>query len=847
MTVEAVCPRCDSRMVVPPELVGERVSCPACQEVFEVPPPFAEVVEAPAPKPKPVVAKPVVAKPIPPKPAPVKPVVAKPVAPPPIPVATPPKPKEVRWSEVEGVAPVPAAPPKPAPKEVRWSDAADAPAPTPRPAARPKPAPPPEPDPEPSEDHAPLRSGPAKKNRRPMVLASMVTLLVLGLVGAGGYYLVHTQRTEQRLFAEAEAAYGEGRHAEAAAKFKQLADDYPDSERKGRYDFFAALADLQAVVKAPATRDDPLPALEAFEGFVAARADSPLAKPGTGYGADVVQAGQKLAAISLDFVRNALVRYRTPSILPDDLPRPGERGPMELLDTVETVIAKTRTLLASVERFRDRDSPKSHEIAEQLDTFTTTIAAERRRGAALASWRPALDAPTNATVAEFEAAMREAGLADDAEAKAMAAAARQRLLEKVRFVAERKPAVPPPAADATGLSVAPVAGATRPPAGAAEETCFAVADGALFAFDAATGSLRWARRIAPPGAPRGTVDVPTRGLLPDGSTEAAFVVMSGGVLAARLRNGEPIWYQPLPAPAFPRPVLVGSKLFVGLRDDAGTIVAIDAATGERLGTLALHQPLGANLVALPGNRPGHGYLLAVAESLKVVVLECGGAEPLALVRSLATGHAAGAVLTDPVVLPAEEPGQPFAMVLVTAAGPSRSRLVGYRLPSAKELAAGPDTGEPPVLVAETELAGWPWFPPVADGERMAIATDTGGLRLWNASAKSPSLAALIGGPPTADELNLSRPVIALLGEDSLWAVVGGSLVRYRAALGRDGFRMVAVGKPRPVGEAVMRPQSATGANVAVVGVQPTAGGKVQVLAFDPDTGDPRWHVELATK
>ena len=122
------------------------------------------------------------------------------------------------------------------------------------------------------------------------------------------------------------------------------------------------------------------------------------------------------------------------------------------------------------------------------------------------------------------------------------------------------------------------------------------------------------------------------------------------------------------------PVVVGSRVFVPLRDEQGTIYEFDLTTGTRRGRIRLGQPVGHNAIAV---RPGTGLLYAAADARRVYVIDAGARDddgnplPLRCVQVIATGHLPGTVRTPPLLLGPEgdAPAERW-MILSQAAGRS---------------------------------------------------------------------------------------------------------------------------------------------------------------------------------
>jgi hypothetical protein len=808
VSLDVVCPRCEFRLQLPMTMAGRTIRCPNpdCTSAFEVPPPVAEIVEVAKPQPA-----------MKPKPKP-------PQAPKPKEVrweATPDaKPKEVRWSE-ESISAA-------KPKEVRWSDEAES---KPKPVPRPRPAS--AADTAADDDDRPIQTTTRKRktNRSPMILAGLATLLILGGIGLAAFIFLSRERNERRLAESAEQAYKAGDFGAARRDFAELANNHPASEQQPRYAFFENLSQLQSEVQQLGAAGHPEDALGSFAKFLERHGESSFTKPGGGSGSEIVVLARKLAGISLAFCLECLNEHRTD--------RNGTT-----LDSPARIAGRARVLLAEVERFRDKDSPSSKDILLKFDAFDAALTAERKKSAALLDWQTKLSRPTHAKLEEFEAAMSQQGLSEDPNARSISNAARREILGRIRFVPERRPAQAFPDGQAErGLGAFPVAGssAASKPEGAPEQTCFAVSGGCLFACDAYTGQFLWGRRIAEPTQPRSILDLPTITTLPGPSSDVALIGFPHGLGAFKVRTGQPVWYQSFPAPCRAKPAVSGNRVFAALLDEAGTIAALNLGTGELLGTIALQQPHGSNPQVLPSVASGKPQLLAVGQARQAYLFDVGSddSNPLTCTAVPVTGHASSSVLVDPRLI--STGGQP-RMILITASGSTGSKLTIHSLPASGMGPPVPEWVAPKVL--EKPLMGWPWHPPVNDGERLAFATDSGAVGWYGWKSPGEGLFPLLPEPVAEPGDTVSRSCIAAMADDTLWAVAGENLVRYQASVGPQGLRMIPFGKPRRVGEAVGPAQSFPRSNLAVLRVKPAGLEPHQLMAFDTERGDVLWQVEL---
>ena len=235
MSIVVQCPHCDTKFNLQPDMIGKSMRCPNldCRQVFtvqqqarEIEPPKSEPVPVPAPRP------------LPPEPG-------KGTA--------PPRAKKPHKSNQPGVVDakiVEAAvvsPPKV--KEVVWSEGANLPPPG---GSRPV-----QPEFLDETDDQPILRRKKKKNRGPIILIGLVVASVL-VAGAVFLYVLRIQsQTEQKMAQQAEQEYEKGDYAAAAKSFEKLVADYPNGEQIDRYRFFADLAGMQIAVRSVTNRENP--------------------------------------------------------------------------------------------------------------------------------------------------------------------------------------------------------------------------------------------------------------------------------------------------------------------------------------------------------------------------------------------------------------------------------------------------------------------------------------------------------------------------------------------------------------------------------------------------------------
>lgn len=830
---------------------GETVVYTRSSSVSDPLPP-AKPGPAPTAKPLPLTHT---AKPLPPP-------VAKSV--PPAPKPLPPKPR-ASVPVAERSPRAPALPP--GLKEVSWTDDAPPP-PTGEASSFDKSAPAVEPpkvlEAEPVEPVQML----VRRRRRSPWRGVFLTVLIIGtvvaLVGIAVGYLQHTTTVERREADEAKEAYEKGTFASAATKFDNLAKESPDGSDSERYRFFAALSATRATIDAVSLREKPGPGAKQLSEFLAKFGNSPLAQPGSGFGADIVQTGRKLADALADHAGDRVKAYRLVSTNPEKY-KPADVSTLEL-DTGEAALSEGRAILPGLDRFREKDTPGFGDQRKKFDDISAEIAKERDRLATLEPYRSLPVDPTDDRIDAGEVALRSAGLGDDPQVKAILLAAKTKLLELIKYTAGVVDARKSPGeAAAPVLFASPVAGSPEPrsPTDASPDVVFAVARGVLYALDTHTGSLLWGTRVAAVTADLRTADVPVRVDAGDGSEWVLVPSDLGGkpgLTARHARTGEPVWHQPLEAGFAGRPAVVGRRAYIPLTDSLGTVVEVQLATGRRLGHIQIRQPIGAAPVAASGVRVGTGFLYIPADARRVFVFEVGreaengDREPPRLARIIGTGHPRDSLRGEPILVSnSDAPGAKF-LILPQADGPTAMKLRCYTLPPTAEMVANPIGQTIPDAIpnekpAEVSVPGWSWFPPVTDGERVVVATDSGAFAVFGVNQSGNldrPLFAMPGPKPVAEAGDtVNRAVVVSADEDSAWAVLGGNLVRLRTAVdAAGGMRYVRHGDPRPVGEPMHRAQVRPAASLGVVVVRSGPTSAARAVAFDVQTGQLRWNVQL---
>ena len=893
MPIVVECPHCESQFNLQPDLVGKSMRCPNpdCREVFTVQPavgktpepeppspapeptsePFLVVLEGEAVGPEPVrESRPVRPQTVPSEPflildnpsisprrepdlvpiladdarpydraeaEPLVPILeGEAAAPPPARTRPAAKPQLQPLFDDEPTLEAEVVEAEPArPKVLDWQKAAPPSAdPTPEPnrvtrrAAE---------DSEPDLDPLPNRRGPGVWK---WILLGLVAAVVAVLSYAGIQYVVNESRKEEQLAQEAEKEFKNQNFPQAVKLFEQLQAEFPDSKDIGKYQFFGRLSDVHTAVSAVTVRDNPAEAQKKFDAFLKEYGDSPLAKPNeTGYGYDVFEAGRKLVDA---YAENAEQTVKTFT---------AGRQKRELLDAAEKSVADGRQLVPTVERYRVKEVKPLDDQRKRFDDLSATLARERERLRVIDPYRDLTRDPTDQRIAEFVGVLKQARFDADDEAVKLIADAKAELRRLIRGIDDFRPPVAFPADPAGGLLfVAPPLGqSSLPPIVAPDtppEVFFASVRGILYAFDPEGGNLLWAARVG-----RSITDLPARFPERAGVPELVLVPLDreGFGLTARVaRTGQVKWHQPLEGPIAGSPIVVNGRVYVPLRDDLGTVVEIEAATGNRLGHLHLRQRIGPGAV----RQPGSGMIFVAAEARRVFAINTepfdaeGNRRPLQCVQVLSTDHPELSLRVPPIITgPAGEGKANRYLVLAQADGTQATKLRAFPIspPQPYDPAVGPPEVVPP-LGGSVGIAGHLQFPPYTNGERIAVVTDAGAFGLFGTNQPGNQDANIFAVPsvplPTDTKNPLAGQVISG-EEDTYWAVSRSKLYRLRVGVNmKDGLQVSASGLPQPAGIPVQAVQLNARRDVVLIVVRSEDSDGVRAIAFDPRDGRQRW-------
>jgi hypothetical protein len=226
----------------------------------------------------------------------------------------------------------------------------------------------------------------------------------------------------------------------------------------------------------------------------------------------------------------------------------------------------------------------------------------------------------------------------------------------------------------------------------------------------------------------------------------------------------------------------------------------------------------------------------------------GAALPPRCVQILVTQHPPGTLRTPPLLIGPEGEGPGERLMILTQAD---GKLRGFPVPA---VPPAPADGSAPAeteatAAAELPLDGWVWFPPAADGERIALATDRGKFRVFGVkqpgtldkavfAVSSPELPE----PPAGTAI---RGLVLPAEESACWVLSNGSLQKFRIAnIPSRSLQVVEAGPRIPLGEPTQPAQLTKRRDAAclVVRSQTSAGCKAVLLNLG--NGELRWQRQL---
>lgn len=547
----------------------------------------------------------------------------------------------------------------------------------------------------------------------PWFLMGAGVLALLVICGASIALILSRRGSEEKL-AEARKYRDAGAFTQAINSYQEFVDGYSSDDAWSDARMELALAKLRQTIEtggdfqpALAVAQTELPALEQDQNFdqqklAEARPELaeilPTIASGLADQADANQdpeAAQKIAASAVD----ALTLCRNAKYVSK-----------ELRD--DTALAEVEAKLARVQRKQETLG----ELQQGIAAIRAAIAAGDIR-AAYAAHKSLIDQhPELSGDEQLQKAVIEASTAE---------------LAGVKFVAEVHPAE---TTDRKTPWLAMLATGYRQQTAAAPTTgnfCARI-DGALDAFDVATGRLLWRRYV---GFASGQTPVMA------GDNVLAFDTKHQELLCLAAATGKLVWRQEIREP-IAAPLVVGDRVFAAA--ESGKLYVINLASGARTGFVQFAQPLRVTPVA---DRAGRRMYLtgdhSSLYSLALPDLKCVGVYYLR--------HSAGSIRVPPAqaldrLAVLENDGMATCRLLILSIG---------------------ENGAVAKVETERRLKGRAASPPLVTARRLIVVTDRGELIAFdvNAAQGDGSLTQVATREPTSRE-----PLVrhALLTQGAVW-------------------------------------------------------------------------------
>jgi len=532
------------------------------------------------------------------------------------------------------------------------------------------------------------------KRRVWLVMLAMFLVPVLILVPTGLWVWQKIHFSEETLAEKAHADYAQGSFSSAKSKYEDLAHRFPGSEHATEYRFLADWCGVCAAVSDPDA--DLSAAVDQFLRLVKEHKKDPLMRQ------LAHDAGQRL----LHLAQMLAARNTNPT---DD-------SPLSVADRIEQLQQTVRALRA------DALSPnESAQIGADLGKVRRAVElASTRRKVFAQLHKQDNETPMDAIkrVRSLLARMERElpGISQSDEAKAALAQLEETHLASVVY----QPAanVPPPRSqpagdDADVLLFAPLLPTAAPgKAPPNDPIVLALVRGILYALKQSNGEPKWATHVG--------IDTT---VLPQRVPASAFcpellLVLSADTqtLAALNVEGDQVWEYPVGQPVLGRPLIIDQRAY--LADYSGWIHEIELSGGQLLGRWHLGQPLTCG-----GAREGEtSRIYFPADDSCIYVLDVKARR---CVTILYDGHPSGSLRSEPVIIPpAEGETAPGYLILNQASGLDTMQLRVFELPL-QDRHASPLELKPPAT-----FAGWTWFEPKQDSEKLAVLSDAGRLGLF---------------------------------------------------------------------------------------------------------------------
>jgi outer membrane protein assembly factor BamB len=562
----------------------------------------------------------------------------------------------------------------------------------------------------------PKKKPPASVWETKLILIGGGSLAILLLMSVALFFLINRGTAEEAL-ALAEKEYADGRYTQAVALYDQYLAQFPDHPKVSIARVHRGMSLMrrsvdgakgQGWVRALEESKEILDATLPEQAISEARAEIATMLQHIAEGlAELAEAQTDATAVAL--ARETVEMVRDPKYVP------AKNRDEQLLLRVEARLARV-----------DRDLDRGRRLQEAVDAIKQAVEKGTVRRAY--DIRKALlrDYPDMAANTELQEAIQLAS---------------QKEQELVKFVAEGHTAETKDVERPIKTTLLPTTTLNASPPGMAGQVICALAEGAAYALDAATGKVLWRRFVG-----YDTLVPPTR-VGQAGGDLLLIDSQNGELLRLAAATGELRWRLALPGLKV-SPVVLGNRVLVpGGAAEKGRLNLVDLESGRSTGYVELPQPL-----RCPPTADSDGkWIFQVSEHSNLYMLDAA-THACKLVVYL--GHEPGAIVAPPVL----------AGDYVIVAENRQAKVSWVRVLKREETEEGEQTIRP---LQEVRVDGHVTGAPLVMGRNLIVATDLGGVFMFDISPSNPK-EPLIKGPLKTASLSKRRNTYVHMRGSRLW-------------------------------------------------------------------------------
>ncbi|MEO1498296.1 MAG: PQQ-binding-like beta-propeller repeat protein [Planctomycetota bacterium] len=505
--------------------------------------------------------------------------------------------------------------------------------------------------------------------------------LALLLLAGGGLALLIGQGSGDESFRAAQEAYEAGSLQQAIARFEEFVEDYPSH---GEYSVARVRLTMARIRQALDTAADPAMALARAEADVPRIEDEPA------FGDERTDLAALLPRIALQLAERA-----------DEASQSGKG------EAASQAAERSQAALAMIAN--TKYVPKSYREQGEIDEIRALLKRVERRSAALAALDEAIDViraaadddPRAAYTAYAGFAAEHPQLADRPELLTALGEAAEAERSAARFELSPEPAESGPLETPVSRTISVI---DRVAAGTAASSDLYVTQSGGFAYglNAGDGSLAWRRPVGETLTATRPTAIDDDWLLIDARRRQLVRIDS--------QTGVDKWRAPLGAQAAP-PVVTRERILV--TTDAGELLSIDAASGDRLGVVRFAQPI----TTPPAVDPSTGRAYLVGDQSSVYTLDL---ESLSCLDVSLTGHRSQSVVAPPAI-----------------AGDLLFVFENFGYETAKMRVLRLDADRKPAEEIEPfRLAGAVTQPATVSGRKLLVATNRGEVSLFELNVEA---------------------------------------------------------------------------------------------------------------